>query len=165
MASSGLWKGLSPMPRSTTRLSTQTNSYKFIALLLVWAMIITSLPLYSASAPRAKWMNLRDLGVVVSSISTPEQSTSMARPVLAPRAQVARSLQLREPAQGPTARLQLASLTAPKVNPIKGGMLLQAGQSGRSSIPMKKDERRRFRKATCRNKLIFLSHAWISNQD
>jgi RHS repeat-associated protein len=122
------------MRRSTTLLSTRGNSYKFIALLLVWAMVMSSMPAYSVAASRAKWMDLRDVRAAMPPIPAPPQSTAAARPALSQRAHVARSVRSGKLVQGPAAPLQLASLTAPKLNPIKGGMLLQSGQSGSSSI-------------------------------
>src|SRR6476659_10741904 len=60
--------------------------YQLISVLLVWTMVMSSLPAYGADQPRAEGVRARDLGAILNPATSPEP------PSAAPTATATRSL-------------------------------------------------------------------------
>jgi RHS repeat-associated protein len=109
--------------------------HKLLSMLLVWAMVMSSMPAYSLSTRRAKWTDSPRFDVGTIPVADPPQSTGAAAKALSGREIVTRRAALSKLGQKPSTRLlELASLSGQQFTPIRNGMLFQSGQSGISSI-------------------------------
>jgi RHS repeat-associated protein len=89
--------------------------YQLISVLLVWTMVMSSLPAYGADQPRAEWVRARDLGAILNPATSPEP------PSAAPTATATRSLpNTARVAPRKAASASLASLHTPFLPGVQG---------------------------------------------